>query len=156
MIRSPFSFRRRHFSTQRSNTYRRKRFSSPGATPPPSGARTGPVYDSLVSPAAAPQFAARMPQRRLVACLCRVLVGAALGCKRDLGDCDLDGLTPEGQEIPGPAAFDLVYRITDGLPMYTPYSSRLQYPTVVRASSPSSGRAGIHRNPRVHIFDSLS
>lgn len=40
------------------------------------------------------------------------------GCERDLGDCNLDGTTDEGRPIDGPAAFDLVYRGTDGLPMY--------------------------------------
>lgn len=50
-----------------------------------------------------------------------LLLGLALtaaGCKRDLGECNLDGLTPEGRPIEGPAAFDIAYRITDGLPMY--------------------------------------
>lgn len=42
----------------------------------------------------------------------------ALGCKRDLGDCNLDGQTPDGRSIDGPAAFDIAYRLTDGLPMY--------------------------------------
>ena len=44
--------------------------------------------------------------------------GGLLGCKRDLGDCNLDGQTPDGDPIPGPAAFDIAYRLTDGLPMY--------------------------------------
>ena len=47
-----------------------------------------------------------------------VLALASAGCDRDLGDCNLDGTTPGGGEIDGPAAFDVVYRITDGLPMY--------------------------------------
>jgi hypothetical protein len=47
-----------------------------------------------------------------------VLVTSALGCKRDLGECNLDGQTPDGRPIDGPAAFDIAYRITDGLPMY--------------------------------------
>ena len=42
----------------------------------------------------------------------------AVGCKRDLGDCNLDGTNSEGERIDGPAAFDIAYRITDGLPMY--------------------------------------
>jgi len=41
-----------------------------------------------------------------------------VGCKRDLGECNLDGKTPDGNQIQGPAAFDIVYRETDGLPMY--------------------------------------
>jgi len=40
------------------------------------------------------------------------------GCKRDLGECNLDGQTSDGRPIEGPAAFDIAYRITDGLPMY--------------------------------------
>jgi hypothetical protein len=40
------------------------------------------------------------------------------GCKRDLGECNLDGETPDGQPIDGPAAFDIAYRAADGLPMY--------------------------------------
>jgi hypothetical protein len=42
----------------------------------------------------------------------------AVGCKRDLGECNLDGQTPDGRPIDGPAAFDVAYRVTDGLPMY--------------------------------------
>jgi len=45
------------------------------------------------------------------------VVGVA-GCKRDLGECNLNDQTPEGTPIDGPAAFDVVYRLTDGLPMY--------------------------------------
>lgn len=41
-----------------------------------------------------------------------------LGCKRDLGECNLDGETADGRPIDGPAAFDIAYRATDGLPMY--------------------------------------
>ncbi len=41
-----------------------------------------------------------------------------MGCKRDLGECNLDGQTPEGNPIDGPAAFDIAYRLTDGVPMY--------------------------------------
>ncbi len=41
-----------------------------------------------------------------------------VGCKRDLGECNLDGQTPDGFPIDGPAAFDIAYRETDGLPMY--------------------------------------
>jgi hypothetical protein len=40
------------------------------------------------------------------------------GCQRDLGECNLDGTTPDGTTIDGPAAFDIAYRITDGMPMY--------------------------------------
>lgn len=54
----------------------------------------------------------------LVALLIGLSFGGALGCKRDLGECNLDGQTPDGTDIPGPAAFDLAYRVTDGLPMY--------------------------------------
>jgi len=42
----------------------------------------------------------------------------ALGCKRDLGECNLDGLTPDERPIDGPAAFDVAYRLADGLPMF--------------------------------------
>jgi len=41
-----------------------------------------------------------------------------VGCKRDLGECNLEGQTPDGFPIDGPAAFDIAYRETDGLPMY--------------------------------------
>ena len=41
-----------------------------------------------------------------------------VGCKRDLGECNLDGQTAEGRPIDGPAAFDIAFRSTDGLPMY--------------------------------------
>lgn len=51
-----------------------------------------------------------------------VLIASALtsigGCKRDLGECNLDGQTTDGRAIPGPAAFDIASRVTDGLPMY--------------------------------------
>lgn len=40
------------------------------------------------------------------------------GCNRDLGECNLEGVTEEGTPIPGPAAFDLAFREADGLPMY--------------------------------------
>jgi len=61
--------------------------------------------------------------RRALTCslsilLTGVLVTNALGCKRDLGECNLDGETPDGRPIDGPAAFDIAYRLTDGLPMY--------------------------------------
>jgi hypothetical protein len=63
-----------------------------------------------------------MLSRRALACSLLVLVvGAAAGvggCKRDLGECNIDGQTPEGRPIEGPAAFDIAYRLTDGLPMY--------------------------------------
>lgn len=51
----------------------------------------------------------------LAAILC---ISNLIGCKRDLGECNLDGLTPEGAPVDGPAAFDIAYRETDGLPMY--------------------------------------
>jgi hypothetical protein len=41
-----------------------------------------------------------------------------VGCKRDLGECNLGRQAPEEATIQGPAAFDIVYRETDGLPMY--------------------------------------
>ena len=59
-----------------------------------------------------------MPSGRVLACSLLVLVTATAGCKRDLGECNLDGQTAAGEPIEGPAAFDLVYRITDGMPMY--------------------------------------
>lgn len=62
-----------------------------------------------------------MRNGRLLACSLLVLVTSAttvLGCKRDLGECNLDGQTPDGRPIDGPAAFDIAYRLTDGLPMY--------------------------------------
>ena len=62
-----------------------------------------------------------MLRGRALACSL-VLIASAMtsvgGCKRDLGDCNLDGQTPDGRAIPGPAAFDIAYRLTDGLPMY--------------------------------------
>lgn len=59
-----------------------------------------------------------MPSGRLLACSLFVLATAMLGCKRDLGECNLDGMTPDGTPIDGPAAFDIAYRINDGMPMY--------------------------------------
>lgn len=59
-----------------------------------------------------------MPIGRILACAFVVLVTSVTGCKRDLGECNLDGQTPEGRPIEGPAAFDIAYRLTDGLPMY--------------------------------------
>jgi hypothetical protein len=63
-----------------------------------------------------------MLRRRALACSLLVLVTGAVagvgGCKRDLGECNLDGQTPDGRPIEGPAAFDIAYRLTDGLPMY--------------------------------------
>jgi hypothetical protein len=60
--------------------------------------------------------------RRALACSLLVLVAGAAagvgGCKRDLGECNLDGQTPDGRPIEGPAAFDIAYRFSDGLPMY--------------------------------------
>ncbi|MBT8480735.1 MAG: hypothetical protein HKP36_04040, partial [Myxococcales bacterium] len=51
----------------------------------------------------------------LVTALC---VSSLPGCKRDLGECNLDPPMPDEPAIQGPAAFDIVYRETDGLPMY--------------------------------------
>ena len=63
-----------------------------------------------------------MLRGRASACFLLVLTTSALagvgGCKRDLGECNLDGQTPDGRPISGPAAFDIAYRLTDGLPMY--------------------------------------
>jgi len=60
--------------------------------------------------------------RLALACSLLLLVAGAAagvgGCKRDLGECNLDGQTPDGRPIEGPAAFDIAYRLTDGLPMY--------------------------------------
>ncbi|MDH3727564.1 MAG: hypothetical protein OER77_08545 [Myxococcales bacterium] len=49
-----------------------------------------------------------------------LLLSSLLGCDRDLGECNLDGQTsePDRRPIPGPAALDIAYRVTDGLPMY--------------------------------------
>ena len=47
-----------------------------------------------------------------------IVVTSVVGCKRDLGDCNLDGLTQDGRPLEGPAAFDIAYRFIDGLPMY--------------------------------------
>jgi len=47
-----------------------------------------------------------------------LLLSSLLGCDRDLGECNLDGTTDEGRFIDGPAALDIAYRGTDGLPMY--------------------------------------
>jgi hypothetical protein len=57
----------------------------------------------------------RLGRFLVLALLASALAG---GCKRDLGECNLDGMTPEGTPIDGPAALDIAYRITDGLPMY--------------------------------------
>jgi hypothetical protein len=55
---------------------------------------------------------------RALACSLLVLITSVTGCKRDLGECNLDGQTPDGRPIEGPAAFDIAYRLADGLPMY--------------------------------------
>lgn len=60
---------------------------------------------------------------RVLACLSIVLLTSfflmgVVGCKRDLGDCRLYGETEDGERLEGPAAFDIAYRATDGLPMY--------------------------------------
>ncbi len=49
----------------------------------------------------------------LVSALCLLSLP---GCKRDLGECNLKW--DRERPIQGPAAFDIVYRATDGLPMY--------------------------------------
>jgi hypothetical protein len=42
-----------------------------------------------------------------------------VGCTRaDLGECNLDGTTPGGGTVEGPAAFDLAYKPLTGLPMF--------------------------------------
>ncbi len=58
-----------------------------------------------------------VPTCFLVVFAASALVGVS-GCKRDLGECNLDGQTEDGRPIDGPAAFDIAYRSTDGLPMY--------------------------------------
>ncbi|MGB5809700.1 MAG: hypothetical protein WBG86_04165 [Polyangiales bacterium] len=55
--------------------------------------------------------------RFLISALVAIVLGGA-GCNRDLGECNLDGVTEEGVPLAGPAAFDLAFRETDGLPMY--------------------------------------
>ncbi|MBW1761111.1 MAG: hypothetical protein JRI98_04750 [Deltaproteobacteria bacterium] len=59
-----------------------------------------------------------MLRGRILACSLLVVATSVVGCKRDLGECNLDGQTSDGRPIPGPAAFDIAYRLTDGLPMY--------------------------------------
>ncbi len=59
-----------------------------------------------------------MLNRRSLAYLILVALFLIVGCNRDLGECNLDGRTDEGRPIEGPAAFDIAYRETDGLPMY--------------------------------------
>lgn len=59
-----------------------------------------------------------MPNGCALACSLLVLATSVLGCKRDLGECNLDGQTTDGRPIDGPAAFDIAYRFDDGLPMY--------------------------------------
>ena len=59
-----------------------------------------------------------MLRGRALACSLLIAVTSVVGCKRDLGECNLDGQTPDGREIPGPTAFDIAYRVADGLPMY--------------------------------------
>jgi hypothetical protein len=63
-------------------------------------------------------LAARMPNGRILAWHSLALITALVGCRRDLGECNLDGQTPDGHPLEGPAAFDIAYRLTDGLPMY--------------------------------------
>ena len=45
-----------------------------------------------------------MPLGRLLPCAFFALVVGVVGCKRDLGECNLDGQTPDGRPIEGPAA----------------------------------------------------
>ena len=59
-----------------------------------------------------------MLRGRALACFLLIVMTTVVGCKRDLGECNLDGQTQDGRPIPGPAAFDIAYRLTDGLPMY--------------------------------------
>jgi hypothetical protein len=59
-----------------------------------------------------------MLRGRALACFLLIVITSVVGCKRDLGECNLDGQTQDGRPIPGPAAFDIAYRLTDGLPMY--------------------------------------
>jgi len=47
-----------------------------------------------------------------------VCISNVIGCKRDLGECNLDGQTPDRRPIDGPAAFDIAYRFGDSQPMY--------------------------------------
>ncbi|MFZ1863328.1 MAG: hypothetical protein WAU39_03810 [Polyangiales bacterium] len=57
--------------------------------------------------------------RRLVASSILPLVWLAAGCaERDLGECNLNGMTEDGRPLEGPAAFDLVYNSIDGRPMF--------------------------------------
>lgn len=56
---------------------------------------------------------------RLLAYAIAALMAAAWGCSSgDLGECNLDGTTISGEDIDGPAAFDIAYRQDDGLPMF--------------------------------------
>ncbi len=55
---------------------------------------------------------------RLLACSLLLFATLIFGCRRDLGECNLNGTTPDGTPIDGPAAFDVAYRLTDGMPMY--------------------------------------
>lgn len=63
-----------------------------------------------------------MLRHRALTCLLLVFtmspVVGVVGCERDLGECNLYDQTSEGAPIDGPAAFDVAYRATDGLPMY--------------------------------------
>jgi hypothetical protein len=62
-------------------------------------------------------LAAQMTSSRLLPCTLLVLAIGTFGCKRDLGECNLTGETADGAPIDGPAAFDIAYRVTDGMPM---------------------------------------
>jgi hypothetical protein len=55
---------------------------------------------------------------RLILVLAASATATLVGCKRDLGECSLYGVTADGAPLDGPAAFDIAYRVPDGLPMY--------------------------------------
>lgn len=60
-----------------------------------------------------------MLERRFLVCVILPIVCLAYGCNdRDLGECNLDGVTEDGAPLPGPAALDLVYSSIDGRPMF--------------------------------------
>jgi len=64
-------------------------------------------------------FRLRMLRLGPLACGLALLSWVAIsGCGRELGECNLDGLTEDGRPIPGPAAFDVAFRESDGVPMY--------------------------------------
>lgn len=61
-----------------------------------------------------------MLMRPYFACSIAVALSILVGCDRDLGECNLDGQTsePDRRPIPGPAALDIAFRESDGVPMY--------------------------------------